>query len=192
MGEGVCRDEDGRNRGEEGVTRRGGGHPPDQAKPDRNSFKRLPVPGRDPDRGVDQLVREDGGDLRRHRVGRVRQVRPDEDFEVPVTAAPVVPALADRLALGAAAGEADRNADAGGQGSIQRLEQRRHAARHPVQPALAIVVVHVPSSFLTSPSWRWPSAIGPASWRTAGGEGAAEICRGGAGARSEAEEPRPG
>jgi hypothetical protein len=31
---------------------------------------------------VDQLVRQDRGDLRRHGVGRVGQVRPDEDFKV--------------------------------------------------------------------------------------------------------------
>ena len=143
--------------------------------------------GRDPDRGVDQLVREDRGDLRRHRVGGVRQVRPDEYLEMAVAAAPVIPALADRAAFRAAAGEADRDAHARGEGSVQR----GHADRYPVQPALPIVLLHhlLPSK---SPSGRWPSAIGPASWRTAGGEGAAGICRGGAGAVSEAREPRPG
>ena len=65
--------------------------------------------GRDPDRRVDQLVREDRGDLRRHRVGGVGEVRPDEYLEVAVADAPVVPALADRLALAARAGEADRD-----------------------------------------------------------------------------------
>ncbi len=97
--------------------------------------------GRDSDCGVDQLVREDGGDLRGHRIGGVRQVGPDEYLEMPVAAAPIIPALADRAALRAPAGEADRDAHSGGRG---------------------------------------------------GGEGAAGICRGGAGALSEAREPRPG
>jgi hypothetical protein len=72
------------------------------------------VPGRDPDRGVDQIVREDRGDLRRHRIGSVRQVRPNKYLEMAVAAASVIPTLADRLALRAPAGEADRDADAGG------------------------------------------------------------------------------
>jgi len=72
------------------------------------------MPGRDADCGVDQLVREDRSDLRRHRVGGVCEVRPDEYLEMPVTAAPVIPALADRFALSPAAGEADRDAHAGG------------------------------------------------------------------------------
>jgi len=44
------------------------------------------MPCRDADSGMDQLMREDGCDLRRHRVGRVRQVRADEDFKMPVRA----------------------------------------------------------------------------------------------------------
>ena len=70
------------------------------------------MPCRDADSGMDQLMREDGCDLRRHRVGRVRQVRADEDFKMPVRAQPIIPALADRLALRASAGEADRHAHA--------------------------------------------------------------------------------
>src|SRR3546814_447577 len=57
------------------------------------------MPCRDADCGMDKLMREDGRDLRRHRVGRVRQVRADEDFKMSVRAQAVVPALADRLAL---------------------------------------------------------------------------------------------
>jgi hypothetical protein len=57
------------------------------------------MPCRDADGGMDQLMREDGRDLRRHRVGRVREVRADEDFKMPVRAQAVIPALADRLAL---------------------------------------------------------------------------------------------
>jgi hypothetical protein len=44
------------------------------------------MPCRDADSGMDQLMRENGRDLRRHRVGRVRQVGPDEDFKMPVRA----------------------------------------------------------------------------------------------------------
>src|SRR3546814_20310893 len=57
---------------------------------------------------MDQLMREDGRALRRHGVRRVREVRPDEDFKMPVRAQPVIPALADRLALPARAGEIGR------------------------------------------------------------------------------------
>jgi hypothetical protein len=44
------------------------------------------MPCRDADSGMDQLMRENGRDLRRHRIGRVRQVGPDEDFKMPVRA----------------------------------------------------------------------------------------------------------
>src|SRR3546814_13514211 len=76
---------------------------------------RSPMPCRDADGGMDQLMREDGRDLRRHGVRRVREVGPDEDFKMPVRAQPVIPALADRLALPARAGEADRHVDTRGQ-----------------------------------------------------------------------------
>ena len=87
---------------------------------------------------VDQLMREDRGDLRRHRVGGVGEVRPDEYLEVAVADAPVVPALADRLALCSPAGEADRHpagtrrrygGSVGAQAEIERgpAGTRRHA-----------------------------------------------------------------
>jgi hypothetical protein len=63
---------------------------------------------------MDQLVREDCRDLRGHRVGRVREVRADEDFKMAVRAAPVIPALADSAALRAPTGKADRDTHAGG------------------------------------------------------------------------------
>src|SRR3546814_1761538 len=90
----------------------------------------------------DLLMREDGRDLRRHGVRRVREVGPDEDFKMPVRAQPVIPALADRLALPARAGEADRHADTRGQGSVQRREQGGHARRHPIEPAFPVVLFH--------------------------------------------------
>jgi hypothetical protein len=46
-----------------------------QAKAKRDPFKRLPMPCRDADSGMDQLMREDGRDLCRHRVGRVGEGR---------------------------------------------------------------------------------------------------------------------
>src|SRR3546814_1271746 len=76
----------------------GGAHRPDEPQPQRDPFKRFPMPCRDADGGMDQLMREDGRDLRRHGVRRVREVGPDEDFKMPVRAQPVIPALADRLA----------------------------------------------------------------------------------------------
>lgn len=100
------------------------------------------MPCRDADSGMDQLMREDGRDLRRHGVRRVREVGPDEDFKMPVRAQPVIPALADRLALPARAGEADRHADTRGQGSVQRREQGGHARRHPIEPAFPVVLFH--------------------------------------------------
>src|SRR3546814_14511910 len=69
--------------------------------------------------GMDQFMREDGRDLCRHGVGRMSKVRTDEDFKMAVRAQPVIPALADRLALGSRAGEADRHAHPVGQGSFQ-------------------------------------------------------------------------
>ena len=104
------------------------------------------MPCRDADSGMDQLMREDGCDLRRHRVGRVRQVRADEDFKMPVRAQPIIPALANRLGLRASAGEADRHAHAVGQGGVQHLEQRGHARRHRIEPAFAGFVGHRPYS----------------------------------------------
>src|SRR3546814_14962321 len=95
---------------------------------------------------MDRLMREEGRDLRRHRIGRVRWVRADEDFKMPVRAKSVVPALADRLALRASAGEADRHAHAVRQGGVQRLEQRSHALRHGIEPAVADFVAHSLSS----------------------------------------------
>ena len=77
-----------------------------------------------------------------------------------VAAAPIVPAFADRLAFGAPTSEADRDADAIGKGGIQRLEQGRHADRHPVQPALAIILLHVVISFqIAAGRWPRPSAL---------------------------------
>lgn len=114
MGKGASGGQDRRDGREKGGAGRGGAHRSDQTEPDSDPFKRRSVPGSNPDRGMDQPVRKDGGDLRRHRVDRVRKVRPNEDFKMPVAAAPVISAFADRLALGASAGEADRDAHAGG------------------------------------------------------------------------------
>src|SRR3546814_10386415 len=61
------------------------------------------------------------------------KVRTDEDFKMAVRAQPVIPALADRLALGSRAGEADRHAHPVWQGSFQRLKERGHARRHPIE-----------------------------------------------------------
>src|SRR3546814_14021261 len=60
--------------------------------------------------------------------------------KMPVRAQPVIPALADRLALPARAGEADRPADTRGQGSVQRREHGGHARRHPVEPAFPLAL----------------------------------------------------
>jgi len=42
------------------------------------------MPRLNPDSGVNQLVRQDRGNLRWHGVRRVGQVRPNEDFKVPI------------------------------------------------------------------------------------------------------------
>ena len=104
------------------------------------------MPCRDADSGMDQFMREDGRDLRRHGVGRMGKVRADEDFKMPVRAQPIIPALANRLGLRASAGEADRHAHAVGQGGVQHLEQRGHARRHRIEPAFAGFVGHRPYS----------------------------------------------
>jgi hypothetical protein len=61
--------EDRRDGGKERLAGGGGAHRPDKPQPQRDPFKRLPMPCRDADGGMDQLMREDGRDLRRHRVG---------------------------------------------------------------------------------------------------------------------------
>jgi hypothetical protein len=80
---------------------------------------------------------------------------------VAVRAAPVVPALSDRPAPAAGAGEADRHPHPVGEGPALRLEQRGHARRNPIQPAFPVFVDHLAVSF--------SSAL--PSWRTAGSEG---------------------
>src|SRR3546814_12480853 len=67
--------------------------------------------------------------------------------------------LADRLALGSPAGEADRHAHTRGQGGVQRLEQRSHAPRHPIEPAFAVVLFHAFYSLqIACPAMAMPSA----------------------------------
>src|SRR3546814_4403146 len=97
MGEGSDALQDRRDGLKERLAGGGGAHRPDYAQPKGGPFKRLPMPCRDADCGMDQLMREDGRDLRRHGVGRVRQVGPDEDFKMAVRAQAIIPALADRL-----------------------------------------------------------------------------------------------
>ena len=104
MGEGANGIEDRRDGRQERLAGGGGAHRPNQAKAKRDPFKRLPMPCRDADSGMDQLMREDGGDLRRHGVGRMGEVGTDEDFEMPVRAQAIIPAFADRLTLAARAG----------------------------------------------------------------------------------------
>src|SRR3546814_4060618 len=129
------------------------------------------MPCRDADCGMDQLMREDGRDLRRHGVGRVRQVGPDEDFKMAVRAQAIIPALADRLGLRASAGEADRHAHAVGQGGVQRLEQRSHALRHRIEPAFTGLVGHRPYPLqIACPAMAMPSA-GTRTPKNAGGRG---------------------
>jgi hypothetical protein len=54
---------------------------------------------------------------------------------------------------------------------VERLEQRAHPGRHPVQPAFPVSWILSLSPFLHRPEgrWPWPSAL--PSWRTAGSEG---------------------
>ena len=145
--------------------------------------------GLDADGGVDQLVREDRGDLRRHGAGRMGQVRPMKISKWPSALrrlsqhSPIArlrrPALVKPMATRTRSGR----------GGAQRLEQRRHARRHPVQPALPIVVDHLNVS-LSSPQG---DGLGHRPCRRGeqpGARGAAGIRRGGAGAG--AAEPRPG
>src|SRR3546814_19339124 len=90
---------------------------------------------------------------------------------MPVRAKSVVPALADRLALRASAGEADRHAHAVGQGGVQRLEQRSHALRHGIEPAFADFVGHrLYSLQIACPAMAMPSA-GTRTPTTAGARG---------------------
>ena len=171
MGKRADTGEDRGYRGKERLARRDRAHRPDQAKPDRDPFKRFPMTRRDADSGVHQFVREDGRDLRGHRVGRVRKIGPNEYLELPVAAASVIPAFADRLAFGPATGKADRDTHARGQGSVKVREQRGHADCHPVQPALAIVLLY---RLISSKSPRGdgllPSALPRGEQRGRGGQ----------------------
>ena len=75
MGEGANIGEDRRDGRKERLAGGGGAHRPDKAKAKGDPFKRFPMPCRDADSGMDQLMREDGRDLCRHRVGRVGEGR---------------------------------------------------------------------------------------------------------------------
>ena len=72
MGEGANIGENRHDGRKERFAGGGGAHRPDKTKAKGDPFKRLPMPCRDADCGMDQLMREDGRDLRRHRIGRVR------------------------------------------------------------------------------------------------------------------------
>ena len=50
--------------------------------------------GGDADRCVYQLVAKDRGDVHRQQVFRLAQVGPDEDLEMPILAALIIPAFA--------------------------------------------------------------------------------------------------
>ncbi len=126
---------------------------PGRAEHDR--CKRLPMLRLDAHGRVDQLARQDRGDLRRHGVGRVGQVRPDEDFKVPVRAAPVIPALADRPAPTARACKADRHPHPLGRGAPNASNSGAMPAATPFsrlsrQPAFPVIVDRLIFSF-TSP-----------------------------------------
>ena len=104
---------------------------------------------------------------------------------MPVTAAPVIPTLADRLAFATTTGEPDRDPHPGGQGAPNASNSGAMptATRFNQLSRLSCFIVLSPFKL---PAWAMASAIGPASWRTPGGEGAAGICRGGAGAAQRA------
>ena len=59
MGKGTSGGQDRRYGSEKGGAGRGGAHRSDQTEPDSAPFKCLSVPGSDPDRGMDHLVRKD-------------------------------------------------------------------------------------------------------------------------------------
>jgi hypothetical protein len=62
-----------------------------QAYAPGNSSKLLAVVSGDANRGVCQLVAEDGGDLHRQQVFRLAQVGSDEDLKMPILAALIIP-----------------------------------------------------------------------------------------------------
>jgi hypothetical protein len=170
VGEGACGGEDWYDDSKEGIAWGWYAHRPTMPNP---SATRLPVSGRDADCGVDQFVRKDRCDLRWHGVGRVPEIGPDEDFEMAIRARPVVPALADRLALLACAGTTDRDADAVGQGGS-------NASNSGAMPCatrfsqLSRLSCSMSSSPFKSPSgrWPWPSALPRGEQR---GRGAAAL-----------------
>ena len=94
--------------------------------------------------------------------------------KMPVAAAPIVPARANRLVLDTATGEAERDAHAGGQGA----SSASNSGAMPVAirfGQLAFVLFH----YLLPPNR-------PCLVARAGREGATEICRSGAGAAARA------
>ncbi|EIZ79574.1 hypothetical protein WSK_1840 [Novosphingobium sp. Rr 2-17] len=100
-------------------------------------------------------MRKDGRDLHGHGVRRVGEVWANGDFKMTVRAQPVVPALADRLALRASAGEADRHAHPVGQGGVQRFKQRAMPAAARLSQ-LSRLSCSIPSTPFKSPDRRWP------------------------------------
>src|SRR3546814_1689304 len=83
MGEGANGVQDRRDGRTKRLAGGGGAHRPDEPQPPRAPFKRFPMPCRDADGGMDQLMREAGRDLRRPGVRRAREAGPDEDFKLP-------------------------------------------------------------------------------------------------------------
>jgi hypothetical protein len=161
----------------------GGAHRPDKAKPVRDPFKRLPMPCRDADSGMDQLMRENGRDLRRHRIGAcarsgrmkiskcpsaLSRLSQHSPIALPLRA--LVKPIATRTREGRA---------------FQRLEQRSHARRHPVEPAFAIVLRHAFYSLqIACPAMAMPSA-GTRTPKNAGERGGAAGFDGGGAAAAQ-------
>ena len=153
MGKGANIGEDRRDGGKEDVAGSGGAHRPDKAQPKR----------------------EDGRDLRRHGVGRVGEVRADEDFKMPVRAEPVVPALADRLALAPALVKpiATRTREGRGASSASNGGAMPSATALSQLSRVSWVIVFTP---FKSPVRRWPGHRPEHGRpRTPVGEGAAGV-----------------
>src|SRR3546814_10253244 len=87
-------------------------------------------------------------------------------------------------------GEADRHAHPVGQGSCQRLKERGHARRHPIEPAFPVVVGHrLYSLQIACPAMAMPSA-GTRTPKNAGERGGQRESTGWSG-RSEAQPSEP-
>lgn len=86
-------------------------------------------------------MREDSRDLARHGRGRLDQVWPDENLEMAIRGAKVIPTFADPIRPFAHRRKSDGDPQLRGQGRLERREHGFHALREAIEPRLAVLII---------------------------------------------------